>query len=39
MRDQSVSLAQAAKKLDAAGVLKASSDLNSTCTQCHSVFK
>jgi hypothetical protein len=39
MRDQSVSLAMAAQKADPALVLKASSDLSSTCTQCHSVFK
>jgi hypothetical protein len=39
MRDQSVNLAVAAQKGDAALVLKASSDLSSTCTQCHSVFK
>jgi hypothetical protein len=39
MRDQSVSLAVAAQKGDPALVLKASSDLSSTCTQCHSVFK
>jgi hypothetical protein len=39
MRDQGVNLAVAAQKGDAALVLKASSDLSSTCTQCHSVFK
>ncbi|HYV34715.1 MAG TPA: hypothetical protein VE988_03360 [Gemmataceae bacterium] len=39
MRDQSVNLAVAAKKTDAAGVLKASSSLYSTCNQCHTVFK
>jgi cytochrome c556 len=39
MRDQSVKLAVAANKTDAAGVLKASSNLYSACNQCHTVFK
>jgi hypothetical protein len=39
MRDSSISLAVAAQKEDAALVYKASGDLNSTCTQCHSIFK
>ena len=39
MRDNSVSLAAAAQKGDAPAILRASSDLSSTCTQCHNVFK
>jgi len=39
MRDNSVNLAVAAHKADPAAVLKACSDLSSTCTQCHNVFK
>jgi hypothetical protein len=39
MRDNSVALAAAAQKGDAPGLLKASNSLNSSCSQCHSVFK
>jgi hypothetical protein len=39
MRDNGVELAAAAKKGDTAAVLKASSHLYESCTQCHSQFK
>jgi len=39
MRDQSISLAEAAKKGDGAGVFKASGALNSACSQCHTLFR
>jgi hypothetical protein len=39
MRDSGVNLAIAAQKEDAAGVLKASNSLNSTCIDCHNAFK
>jgi hypothetical protein len=38
-RDSGAALALAAAKVDAAGVFKASSALNSACSQCHSVFR
>jgi hypothetical protein len=39
MRDGGVELAAAAQKGDTAAVLKSSSNLYSSCTQCHGVFK
>ena len=39
MRDDSLSLATAAAKKDAQATFKAADKLNSTCTECHSVFR
>jgi hypothetical protein len=39
MRDASVELARASAKKDADAVLKASNRLNTSCSQCHSVFR
>jgi hypothetical protein len=39
MRDASIALADAAHKKNAAGVFKAAQTLESSCTQCHMVFK
>jgi hypothetical protein len=39
MRNNAVSLATAASKRDADGVLKASSNLSSSCNQCHTDFR
>jgi hypothetical protein len=39
MRDASVALAQAASKKDAAGVQKASTRLEASCTQCHRDYR
>ncbi len=39
MRDNAVSLAAAAKKKDAEGVFKASDNLSSSCSQCHTAFR
>lgn len=39
MRDASLALADAAHKKNADGIVTAATSLESTCTQCHSVFK
>jgi hypothetical protein len=39
MRDTGIALAQAAKKKDPEAIFKASNNLNSSCSQCHSAFR
>ena len=39
LRDTSISLAEAARKKDADGVFKSAQALESSCIDCHSVFK
>jgi hypothetical protein len=39
MRDAGVALAEAAKQKDAEGIFKAGTALNSSCAQCHAMFR